>query len=318
MRGFLKNEDGAVVVIIALVMTVLMAMAALTIDIGYAYVVASETQNTADAACLSVYEFLPVGIWDTKCKNQIIERIIEYGKKNGVDNIESNDIIFGNDRDGYYYSVSVYVNKEVETNLARVIGVENIKVKKKATASALPAGGVIGAVPIGVNKGTFENSKGSNDSVTLKFGGGDGVNGYYGYMVLDGANGNSYILEKWLKYGYPGENYVGQVLPTASGNKASVAKDGVQYRMSLCTHYKTDGGCTKQHYVESCPRIMNVLIYDLIDSDKVKIIGFAPFILEYADEADVIKGAYLKMPVQQNNGTVGDEDFGGYVLKLTE
>ncbi len=318
MKRFLKNEDGAVVVIIAFAMTFLMTMAALAIDIGYAYVVSSDAQNCADAACLSVYELLPVKTEDTANKDKIIERIIEYGKKNGVDNILREDIIFENDKDGYYYSVSVYVNKKAQTNIARVIGVENITTRKKATVSALPAGGVIGAVPIGVTKDVFENTHDSNDSVTLKFGGGDGVNGYYGYVVLDGAKGNSYILEKWLKYGYPGENYVGEVLPTATGNKASVAKDGVEYRMGLCTHFKTDGGCTKEHYDESCPRVINVLIYDIIDTSNVKIVGFAPFVLEYADQADEIKGTYLKMPAQQNNGSVGGEDFGGYVMKLTE
>ncbi|MFA7636293.1 MAG: pilus assembly protein TadG-related protein [Monoglobales bacterium] len=318
MRGFFKNEDGAVVVIIAVIMTTLMTMAALAIDIGYAYVGASDAQNCADAACLSVNELLPVRVDDSVRKSQIIDRVIEYGEKNGVDNIARSDVTLENEKNGYYYSVNVYVNKVAQTNLARVIGIENITIRKKATVSALPAGGIVGAVPIGVKKDVFRSTEGSNESVTLKFGGGDGTNGFYGYIVLDGAKGNANILEKWLKYGYPGENYVGETLPTASGNKASVAKNGVEYRMSLCTHYKTDGGCTKYHYVEDCPRVINVLVYDMVDDDNVKIEGFAPFILEYAEKEDEIKGAYLKMPVQQNNGSVGDEDFGGYILKLTE
>lgn len=62
----LNNSQGAVAVMVAITMTVLLAMAAVTLDVGHALVARNELQNAADAAALAgtralavIYEGLP-------------------------------------------------------------------------------------------------------------------------------------------------------------------------------------------------------------------------------------------------------------------
>jgi len=52
-RSFRNNESGAVLIIVALLLTVFLGLAALSIDVGYMMVVRNELQNAADAAALS-------------------------------------------------------------------------------------------------------------------------------------------------------------------------------------------------------------------------------------------------------------------------
>ncbi|MBP1920804.1 TadE/TadG family type IV pilus assembly protein [Youngiibacter multivorans] len=53
LKMLMKNEDGAVVVIVALMMTVLMGFAALAIDVGFMYNQRRSLQNAADAGALA-------------------------------------------------------------------------------------------------------------------------------------------------------------------------------------------------------------------------------------------------------------------------
>ena len=109
---------------------------------------------------------------------------------------------------------------------------------------------------------------------------------------------------------------MGDTYPVAKGNKASVAKKGVNYRMSLCTHFPEDGGCTYQHYVENCPRVMSFMIYEFIDSTTVKVNGFSAFILEHSENEDEIQGSFINLNVPYTSYT-SDIDGGIYTYKLT-
>lgn len=318
-KTFLKDETGISAIITALVMTIILTAAALTIDIGSAYVEASNAQNAADAIALSIGRYLPVEEHDETKKTEIKNAAKEYAQKNGIYNFKTEDIIFSNLKNGKYTSVSVSVSKTSKTKLAGVIGVDNIDVKKDATVSAVPVGAVMGAVPIGITEDAYDYAveTGNTDHMVLKVGGGDGVNGFYGFIVLDDSNGNAMILEKWLKYGYPGVNYVGEILSVATGDKTSAARDGVEYRLSLCNHYVGYGGCKKEHFVETCPRIVFVLIYRFVDYRTVEVVGFAPFLLEPSEHDDEIQGSFVDINISYTD-CIADKDFGTYTYRLTE
>jgi Flp pilus assembly protein TadG len=53
----LKNKRGAVAVIVAILLAVLIGFTALSVDVGHLYVVHNELQNAADAGALQVPEF---------------------------------------------------------------------------------------------------------------------------------------------------------------------------------------------------------------------------------------------------------------------
>ncbi|MDD4476440.1 MAG: pilus assembly protein, partial [Eubacteriales bacterium] len=204
MWKFLKDESGESAVVVALSMTAILAMAALVLDIGMAYVEASSAQNAADAIALSVGRYLPVSQNDETKLNQIINEANKYAVKNGLTNFKAEDLVFEKVSNGKYRSLSVKVEKISETRLVKVIGVDDIKITKSASVSAVPTGSVSGAAPIGLTEEVYDAAiaSGQTDHLTLKVGGGEGVNGFFGLIVLDGSNGNANVLEKWLKYGY--------------------------------------------------------------------------------------------------------------------
>jgi len=50
----LRNDDGSIAIIVAIVMVVLLGMATLVVDVGRLYVERRQLQNGADAAALAV------------------------------------------------------------------------------------------------------------------------------------------------------------------------------------------------------------------------------------------------------------------------
>lgn len=314
----IKDESGSVMVITALSITALMVFASLTIDIGGAYLEAANAQNIADAVAISAGSYLPVSKNDTTAINTIKGQAKAYALKNSATELYDEDIILGNESNGFYHSLTIDVKKIAQTGLARVIGVESINLERSATSKATPAGSVHGAVPIGISKSVFDEAiaSGNTKHITLKYGGGDGTGGFFGFLVLDGSNGNANILEKWLKYGFDGENYVDEVIPTASGNKVSAAAGGFEYRYYACTHYTSDGGCNAERYDLGCPRIIITLIYEQISDKEVKIVGFAPFILESVSHDGEIVGSYLKVNLPLTSGKIADFDCGTYNISL--
>ncbi|OGO89259.1 MAG: hypothetical protein A2Y15_09865 [Clostridiales bacterium GWF2_36_10] len=318
MGKFIKDETGISAIITALVMTIILTATALALDIGAAYVDASYAQNAADAIALSIGEYLPVEQNDQSSKTMILAAANEFALKNGVYDLKTEDVIFCGLEDGKYKSVSVSVKKTSVTKLAKIIGVDNIKITKSATVSSKPVGSIKGAVPIGITEDAYDTAMatGNTQHVILKVGGGDGVNGFYGFIVLDDSNGNAVVLEKWMKYGYEFENYVGEILPIATGDKTSVVRDGVNYRLSLCNHYVGYDGCKVAHYVEDCPRVVFVLIYRFVNTNTVEIVGFAPFILEPSNKDDEIQGSFLDINISYTE-KITEKDCGTYTYRLT-
>lgn len=315
--GFFCREDGISAIIVALAMTALLAFASLTIDIGMAYSEAAKIQNTADAVALSLGQFLPVGESDNEGIAEIIVKAKEYAIKNGYNGMTDENIIFSDLESGKYKSVCINLSETQKTHLAKIIGVESLTTVKQAKVSVTPVGSMMGCTPIGISANAYSDavSNGQTEHVVLKGGGGSGETGFFGYIVVDGSNGNAAALLDTFKYGYPGDINVGDTLPTATGNKASVAKDGVDYRMSLCRHYPYQGGCTVARYVEGCPRIMYVMIYDFVDSRTIKVTGFAAIILEYSENTDEIRGSFISLHVPSDSAQ--GMDCGVYTFRLT-
>ena len=59
MKKFVHNQKGSVIIIVAVGMAVFMGMAAMSIDLGSAYVTKSNLQKAADAAALAGAQMLP-------------------------------------------------------------------------------------------------------------------------------------------------------------------------------------------------------------------------------------------------------------------
>jgi Flp pilus assembly protein TadG len=313
----LAAEEGASTVITAIILSFLLAMASLTIDIGMTYADASAIQNVADAVALSLGQCLPVED-NAAAIAGVVALADEYAAKNGYTGLTAEDIILGGLVEDRYRSLTINLSKTSPTYLAKIIGVKEITSRKSATVSAVPAGSLVGCVPVGISAQSYQTAMatGIKEHVVFKAGGGGGENGFFGYIVIDGSNGNAKALLDTFKYGYDGEVCVGDIYPIAKGNKASVAKEGVNYRMSLCTHFPGDGGCNYLHYVEDCPRVMTFMIYDFVDSNTVRVKGFSAFVLEYSENEDEIQGSFIELNVAHSSYT-SDIEGGIYTYRLT-
>ena len=184
------------------------------------------------------------------------------------------------------------------------MGINEIDFTRSAEACTLPCSSTSDTVPLGVKKTVLENliASGNTKHVILKYGSktNDLGQGAFGAIDLDGVKGggaNEY--SQWLENGYLGEINIGDVLPIEPGNMAGPTYYAISKRYNSCTHFKSQGGCTAEHYISGCPRVMKVNVVEYLNNNKyVKITGFAAFVLEdyntYQSNGCVV-GSYVDM-----------------------
>ena len=179
-----KNQQGVVLILVALLLVVLLGMVALSVDIGYLMAARNEAQNVADAAALAATRelgeehYLELSVDEAKIRS--VAREVA-----GDNTIANESIGITNDSDieiGYWNtetttfstsptgiltkpnSVRVTArrsdadNGAVNTFFAKVIGIDSFSVSADATAaltgaSKAPEGELI---PVGISKAWFE------------------------------------------------------------------------------------------------------------------------------------------------------------------
>jgi Flp pilus assembly protein TadG len=321
-----NKEQGAVAVMIALSMTVLFSFAAMAVDMGMAYITASQAQKAADMSALAAAELLPVHEDNGNKQAELIATAEEYLAKNGFTDPAEYVISLGTPKDGQYTSIDVDIYTKSETTFAKVIGVNNIDLHRGATAALLVVNSAIGVVPVSVETTALEQflADDPTQSVILKYGTKTDavVNGAFGALDVDGSvGGGASDYEDYLAFGYSGSLEVGDAIPVETGNMTGPTYDGLSSRYYSCTHFVSEGGCTAEHYVDDCPRIMTVPVVTYTDKHEVVIDSFALFIIEdietYADKGFVV-GRYISGVINNaygdTSGTV--EDFGAYTIAL--
>lgn len=321
LKSIKDDESGSIVVIVAVAMTLVLALAALVLDFGLAYMKTAEIQNVADSAALSAGQKLPIPVNNDVKIADIKNCAIEYAMKNGVDDLSTDDVTLENIVSGNYTAIKVNIPATAELNFSRVIGFNNISINRTAKAVIQPCTKADGIVPLGVEIGKLNAAiaSGQTTGIILKYGTGD--NGFYGAIDLDGVKGggaNDYSL--WLAYGYTSTISVGEdLLPIESGNMSGPTNSAFWARYNQCTHYPGQGGCTKDHFVPTCPRVIKTIVYEIADKKYVDVKGFCAFILEGKVD-DNIKGSLIKFvtngsPSHTNAGS--GTDYGLYNLGLS-
>ena len=325
VRSFYTDEEGAIAVIVALSMTVFMIFSAFVLDFGVAYSKASDIQNAADAATLAAGQLLPVNPDDVSAVTEVKNTAILYAEKNGAEALPAQDITLGDLVDGKYTSVRVLIPCVVESFFAKTVGINSFTVSRSAKAKITPTTQITGAAPLGVEYSQLMNAIASNNTehIHLKYGGGDGTEGSYGAIDLDGVKGGGACdFNSWLEYGYNGVIKVGEdLLPVEKGNMAGPTASAVSERYDACTHFQSQGGCTAEHYVLSCPRVLKVLVIEKVGASYVKVRGFAAFVLEGVGRNGEVLGSYIKYFESgniANDESSGMDDFGMYNLGLSE
>ena len=320
------NEEGATIVIVALSFTFLTIIVALVVDIGIAYYKTAEIENAADASALAAGQQLPVKANDANAVANIKNKAIEYAQKNGIENLQASDIVLTNLVNGYYSQLTVNIPVHIETNFARIIGINSIDITRNAKVKITPIKKLDGVVPLSIDKAGLDYCLANNITthLPLKFGGGAGTLGSFGGIDIDGVKGggaDDYAL--WLAYGYTSQLSAGEgMFPVEPGNMAGPTNSALTIRYNSCTHFPGSGGCTADHYVNKCLRVVKVpvIVYDA-SRKNVSICGFAAFVIEPLTDSGYIYGSFIKMTTQgvpSDTVNFGDAlDFGVYTLKLT-
>lgn len=131
-RRFVREEEGAVAVVVAMCMVVLLGFAALVLDAGLLFVDRTQLQKAADAAALA-------GAYDIGTGNSNSADAVTYALDNGV---KTNEIVTNAAATSMAPNDSwmVTVQRSVPLTFAPVLGIKHSTVGATATAINSPVG----------------------------------------------------------------------------------------------------------------------------------------------------------------------------------
>ena len=166
LHGRVREQRGAVLIVVAGGMLALTSVVALSIDVGLMTTARVEAQRAADSAALA-----GAGAFVSSPGNDGLARLLatEYAAQNSVRHLSvsllEDDIVI--DTDALTVTVYVYRNRErgnaIQTFFARVFGINEVNIGAMATAEATAAGGINCLLPIAVPDRWDEAEVSGND-----------------------------------------------------------------------------------------------------------------------------------------------------------
>lgn len=320
-----RGERGQSMVIIAVAMLGMIAMAALVMDGGYAYLQRRRVQNAADAAAIAGGRALAGRSGDNaSAENAIVREINLYAERNGIADTNSvpGDATNAN-VDAYFVnssnavigtrigsnglvpsgavSVLVRAKESHSTFFATAIGKPTLSTAAVAQAKFDIAGAATGPAPIAITDTTFtlnhpytiwDSEKAeelAGPDPTLIPGGNRGWIRFTGFA---GADDLRWLMEN----GYPGTISVGDVIPGEPGNKLGVFNDAELW----------------------IGRTFIIPIYDAIVTGGYRISGFGAFVVTGAKknaQGSAIVGSFQQRYFGFPGG--GTVNMGVGTLRLT-
>jgi Flp pilus assembly protein TadG len=313
VKNICKSQKGTSVVIFALMFTIIIGFAALTIDIGSVVFEKARLSSAVDAAALAGAQELIANSTNTQ---NIVKNYLD---KNVMGLQENNTSINSSE-----HSVKVTAAKRVDYFFARILGMSSQDIRAEAKAKVENISSLTGVRPLGIIQQTFSYGT----QYTLKQGASDGTSGNYAAIDLWGSGADDY--GKNLLYGYSGTVAIGNQIPTKTGIVAEKTRDSINQLIHNCTH-----GCTYEKYNPNCPRIIQMPVvstFDVSGKKYIEILGFATFFLEgviyYSEngngvgvgagvgQADIVGRFITEIKNGQTSGTISD--YGTYGIRLVK
>jgi Flp pilus assembly protein TadG len=137
VQRFWKNQAGATLVWVSLMMVGMLAMLALALDGGYAYSQRREMQNAADASAIAGGRIMGLG----GNTSQIETAVSQYASANGADTYSWTIINGGN-------TIQVSVSRTFATFFANIVGIQQYTASAQAEASLSYLAGTGNLLPI--------------------------------------------------------------------------------------------------------------------------------------------------------------------------
>ena len=303
MVGFMHSSKGTSIILFVFSLTVLLASAALAIDIGAVTLEKARLSSSVDSAALAGAQEL---IADSGNVNSVVQN---YISKNS-EPLKQLDIAV----DSSNRTIEVRGVRNVENYFAKVFGKDNQDIASAAKAKVENISALDGAKPLAIIQQTFEYGR----LYTLKEGAGDGTSGNYAAIAFGGTGGSRYRDN--LLYGYDGTVKVGDMIQTETGNISGTTETCIRQLVNGCSHTPL---CTYEYYNKDCSRIIFIPIVDTLDVNGrkyVKVLGFGTFFLEGVDshggQADVT-GRFITYCMNGETSS-GINDYGTYGIRLIE
>lgn len=302
------EEEGTVVVLAALLLTVLLMFTALAVDFGMYYAQSSKLQIACDAAALGAAAYLPNDVDEAKAE------AVKIMKANGFEITECDVNIYENNT-----KVEITKKIDVQTTFANVMNIKTMKTEKRAVAAvedvasgtsddyALFAGST--TVPIKIHGSLNVNGKTHTNSSMSFVGVGSSFNTTDEFTCLNTAinvsNANQYEAnEQNLLVQSDADNIVSETVgmpdyDSAIFDRANIIKDavGVTVYNDLEDYYTQTGNGTVQGIV-FVKRLSST-----VDS--------ASNTSKYSGAVTIAANASLRIVGDGTNNQV--EDFGGQV-----
>jgi Flp pilus assembly protein TadG len=225
MTARLRNESGQAVLMTVLFLTVLIGVAAMSVDVGSWYRQQRQAQAAADAAALAGAQALPAD----PTQAQVLAA--QYAESNGGGVLPTGGIALRSDFEPND-TVVVKISKNVPSFFANLFAIDHATVTATAAARADVPNQVDGVAPIVVNKlHPLLSGPGCpcfNVPTTLPLGK-DGAPGAFGLVDLNGGSNANGDLASWIDTGYDGYLGLGDY---QSNTGAQFNSNGVQSALS--------------------------------------------------------------------------------------
>lgn len=296
----LKEQKGAVAVLMVAALATLMGLSAIVVDVGYLYVNRAQLVSVADSSALAGVQDLPGDAADA------VSSANTYAAKNGQAGDHVTASVGANSQ-----SLTVQATRQVKLLFARIFGIPTSQVSASATAAVQPISAATGVVPFGIVWQNFLYGQ----SYTLKEGAGSGYHGNYSALALGGNGANNYRDN--IKYGYDGKLKIGDWISTEPGNMSGPTSKGVDYRVDL------DRYATFETVKRNSGRIVTVPVIAALSGNgrsEVQIVGFAAFFLEGVGgqgNNNVVSGKFMQMVMPGDTVSSGS-GYGLYGIKLIQ
>lgn len=309
----LREENGTILILVAVGMVAFLGFLALVIDGGNLYLYRNRLARAADASALAGAQELP----DYPAAAEV--KASEYAEKNGVEPGRLSVTVSDDNK-----SITVETAATVDYSFARFLGFTQNNVSARAKAIVGNVKGMKGLVPLELKESDLK----FDEETTIKVGGGQGNQGAYGALDLDGnPGGGSKDYENRLADGYEGVVTLSPPhIYIETGNMAEPTDRGLLERLG--THANCT--CTYNNYTPDCPRLVYTPVVRPLAGDssgkKREIIGFAAFFItnielegQGAEKKAIITGYFVKTVADGEVDQSGQSgDFGLKAVKLIE
>ena len=280
MKNFMKKENGAAAVFVALGMAMLLGCAALAVDLGASYHAKVNLQDAVDNAAYAAGTLLPSNK-NAAVLSRITGTVEDALRANGVDPDDLELDYEWDSSDNVYYAIRVNARRLVNYGFAKIMGRDSGYVTATAKASAEPIESTFSAIGIYIDKDDFELSMddlGDDEALLIKYNGPGTSHGTVMNMGLmrivtdederryrnfQGLKYNNTLYEEFFENGYYSLDEEGNKCGLKVGDVREIENNSSYYNLSYKATQRRirrcaevcGSGCSAENHGPNCPRL---------------------------------------------------------------